>query len=96
MYTLRIIERSRKSIEDDFDEATDNYSLGDAYSVLLKGKTREFKEQLDHQYPGMPIDHIIGLVAADTGDIWFIEEDTDLVTRRYFIMTDSGQTFERL
>jgi hypothetical protein len=96
MYTLRIKEKTRVNASDAFDEVDENFSLGDAYSVLIKGKTKEFYNVMASEYPDTETDMIAGLICGENRKEYFIETNTQLKKFEYFIMTDNGQTFEKL
>jgi|WetSurMetagenome_2_1015567.scaffolds.fasta_scaffold82767_3 hypothetical protein len=96
MYTLRIKEKTRKDIDDEFDEVYENFNLGDSYSVLIKDKTNEFYNVITAEYPDTKTDNMLGLICGENRKEFFIEEYTPLKQFEYFIMSDNGQTFERL
>jgi len=94
MFALRIIEETRDDINSPFQQVITNYALGTAYSILKKGITNEFNEEMKKRFPKTDIKEIKGLVCAE--NYFFIEEDSENKIFSYFIMTDSGKTFERL
>lgn len=86
MYTLRIIESNG---------IVSNHYLGNAYSRIRKNVCKSFKFTMDKDYPDTKTDNIDSLIVGATGETFFIYEQK-ATDNYYFIMTDSGQTFERL
>lgn len=96
MYTLRIIEDTRKDKDDSFEQVVENFELGKSYAILKKGMTKEFDETMKDKHPEKGHDHIKALLCAENELLFFIYEETPNRNYTYFIMTESGQTFERL
>lgn len=94
MFALRIIEETRENENSPFQQVITNYELGTAYSILKKGITNEFNEEMIKRFPETDQSKIKGLVCAE--NYFFIEENSENKVFSYFIMTDSGKTFERL
>ena len=95
MYTLRLIEEFKVDEKSPWQEAISNFELGNGYTlfrgfhpILLKArngfKDVETKEKLLSVIHGENKREI---------NIWDNDEN---IRRVYFVMTDSGQTFERL
>lgn len=86
MYTLRIVEKNG---------IVSNHYLGNSYARIKKDVCKMFSDIIDSEYPGIETKDIDSLITGMNGDTFFIykEETTD---NQYFIMTDSGKTFERL
>ena len=96
MYTLRIVEKSRENETQSFDEVVQNCELGNSYS-LIRNNTREFNKFFEQQLPGgANAEMVEKLLFSELGTTWFIEYDTEDTKFEYYIMTDSGKTFERL
>lgn len=96
MYTLRIIEEFRKDKDSPFEQVVENFELGSSYAKLTKGLTSEFDEILSSEFPNHDKDSIHALICGRNGDIYFIEENNENKAFYYFIMSDSGKTFEKL
>ena len=98
MYSLRIIEKTRENVEDRFDYVTENFYIGNSYSVV-KSDSKEFKRIMEAVYPDLKQsakDKIRALLCCDSGQTFFIEEKDDLMEYEYYIMTERGNTFEKL
>ena len=98
MYSLRIIEKTRENVEDRFDYVTGNFYIGNSYSVV-RSDSKEFKRIMDSEYPDLKQsskDKIRALLCCDNGQTFFIEEKDSLMEYEYFIMTERGNTFEKL
>ena len=98
MYSLRIIEKTRENVEDRFDYVTKNFCIGNSYSVV-RADSKEFKRIMDAEYPDLKQiskDNIRALLCCDNGQTFFIEKKDDLRESEYFVMTERGNTFEKL
>jgi len=95
MYTLRIIEETREDEKSPFEQVIENFELGGSYSIIKKGSSREFDEQLK-DWPSEDKSQIESIVCGQSGVQFFIFIPTMKRNNTYFIMTDSGKTFERL
>jgi len=95
MYTLRIIEDTREEGDVRFDQVIENFELGTSYSVIKKG-IKEFDNILNDMYPNEDTENIRCLICAGNGDVFFIYKNNDNELYSYFIMTESGKTFEKL
>lgn len=96
MYTLRIIEKTRENENDAFDEVIENFELGNSYTVLIKGATKEFDKIMKNNHSGTKHDGIKSLLCAENGEEFFIWNETSNRMYSYYIMTESGKTFDRL
>ena len=96
MFSLRIIEETRKNENEAFEQVTTNHSLGNSYSILEKGKTSEFDDLMKKTYPEHDKSKLKGIICSDLGDDFFIEKNEENKIFQYFIMTENGKTFEKL
>lgn len=90
MYTLRIIEETCVNETNPFQQIISNHELGNAYSVFGKETDRYKDEVPDDMKPKVKM-LIVGVV-----DSFWVLLNSENETFSYFIMTDSGKTFERL
>jgi hypothetical protein len=82
MYTLRILSN---------DHVVTNHNLGESYTVSYPGSI-PFKRELEAiDGERTPKDRINAVLHNAIGVTFFLTNDSE-----YFIMTDSGKTFERL
>jgi hypothetical protein len=96
MYTLRIIEETRENEKAPFGQVIENFGLGNSYSILKKGITKEFDETMKKNHPETNHNDIKALLCAENGLEFFIYTETTNINYTYFIMTENGKTFERL
>lgn len=96
MFVLRIIEEERKNTSAPFEQIIENFELGSAYTRLKKNSTSEFDVLMKEYYPETSKDDIDSIICGENGVRFFVVCDTELKTHAYFIMTESGKTFERL
>ena len=96
MFTLRIIEETRGSENDPFEQVIENFEVGYSYSILKKGDTKEFDQLMRREYPESEIESIESLLCTEQGRVFFIWTPTKLQVYSYFIMSEGGKTFERL
>ena len=99
MYTLRIIEETRDNENLPFDQVIENFEIGKSYSIIRKDKSKEFDAILS-TYEGIDKEEIAAILCVermyDDNNVFFIYHPTALKQYHYFVMTDSGKTFERL
>lgn len=99
MYTLRIIDESRQNTNAPFEQVIENHALGISYAVVRNGISSEFDAILNG-YPHSDRDKIAAFLCTDIsneyGNVFFILKNTDLHRFDYYIMTDSGKTFEKI
>jgi len=95
MYSLRIIEETRKDEKSPFGSIPTTYNIGEFYSVLKKGSTGKFEEKFK-EYPEWDIKSVRGIVIGSNKMELFLMEDLPNEKTTYYIMTDSGSTLERL
>lgn len=95
MYTLRIIIEERENPSLPFEQVIHNYDLGASYSRVRKG-TRNFNRIMDELYPEVNKDEVESIICSENEKEWFIQKNTENKTFAYFIMSDNGNTFERL
>lgn len=96
MYTLRIIESERNSKDEKFHQVIENFSLGEAYTVIKNGDSDEFNKILDDLYPSEGRSDIRMLLLSENKKEFFIMKNSENRVFDYFIMIGNGQTFERL
>lgn len=96
MFYLRIIEETRENENDPFEQVIENFALGNAYSILRKGATQEFEDEMKTNYPETNLDELRALICGENGLRVFITNETKLNRYDYFVMTENGKTFERL
>ena len=96
MYTLRIIEEVRKSKDQPFEQVIENFEIGDAYTVIKKGSSSEYSDIVRRLFPEEDDSDVDKIVCGENRKTFFAYVKTDLRNHAYFIMTESGKTFERL
>lgn len=96
MFALRIIIETRKDESKPFEQVIENHELGNSYAKLKKGVTSEFDQIMDDKYPENDKSEINGLLCGENGTEFFICENKPNETFTYFVMSESGKTFERL
>lgn len=96
MFILRKIEEVRDCEGMPFEQTITNFELGDSYKRLRKGTTREFSELLISKFPETNESEISSIIRGQNGWDIFVLNNEDNKKYSYFIMTDSGKTFERL
>ena len=100
MFALRIIEEERVDDSSKFHEVIENFELGNSYSVITKGKTDEFDELIKDDFPNGEMDEtaetVRAIVCGENGVHFWVQHDTPKYKYAYFIMTESGKTFEKL
>jgi len=80
MYTLRILTKNHETL---------NFSLGESYTVSFKGSS-VFEEKTSGMV-GSVKDNVKAVIQGENSLNTIITCD-----QTYFVMTDSGKTFERL
>lgn len=96
MFILRIIQEDRMKLTVEFGQVIENFELGSSYSILKKDITPEFDAIMKAKYPEVDSTQLIGIICGENGTDFFIEKDTEDSRRSYYLMTESGKTFERL
>lgn len=96
MYSLRIIEETRASENKPFEQVIENYLLGNSYAHLKKGVTKEFDKTMKNEFSEYDIKSVKSLICGENGVKMFIMENEKNKQYSYFIMTENGNTFERL
>jgi len=94
MYTLRIIEETRADESMPFEQVIENFELGDAYATIKNGIT-EF-DKIMERYPNENKELIKVIICGENGDEIFVRQNDTLNEYTYFIMSESGKTFEKL
>jgi hypothetical protein len=99
MFVLRIIEETRESENKPFEQVINNYEVGKAYTVIKNGISKEF-DAIMESYEGINKDDISAVLCVekryDENNVFFIMHPKVNQVFSYFIMTESGKTFERL
>lgn len=104
MFTLRIIEETRENENAPYEQVVENHSLGKSYAKLKQGMTKEFdvevenlKVELKEAWPEVDIKKEVDmLICGENGQQFFIMKDIPTKRHDYFIMSESGKTFEKL
>ncbi len=97
MYTLRVVKQERENSESNFNQTTENFELGDAYIKLEKGLSEKFDMYVNKEVIGEEkYNSISAIVIGTSNHIYTIVESTDDAIYTYYIMTESGKTFEKL
>ena len=91
MYTLRIIEETRENEKAPFEAVVSNHELADSYAKFGPD-TRRFRERVDSNLH----ERITMLIIGGNGKEFFLQRNHKNTEYHYFVMTDSGKTFERL
>lgn len=104
MFTLRIIEETRRGENAPFEQVIENHELGSSYAKLKQGITSEFELEIEHlsermkeDWPDLNIKTDIDcIICAANGEMFFIMNEKPDKKFSYFIMTENGKTFEKL
>lgn len=92
MYTLRIIEETRKNEKSPFVQVIRNFNLGSSYSTCTDGSV-----EFDKIVSDFPKDNVIRKIVIDSKCLEHtVLSNNELRNYSYFIMTENGKTFERL
>ena len=91
MYTLRIIKETREDESEQFQQTIENHWLGESY----------VKERPENYIGDDKLDELIrktakSVIIGSNLKKFVIWKDTQNVICSYFIMTESGKTFEKL
>lgn len=95
MFILRIIEETRDNATLPFEQVIENFELGVAYSRIKNG-TKEFSEIMNTKYSEYSQDEVESIICGENEKEFFIEKNNTNRVYSYFIMSDSGKTFEKL
>ena len=96
MFALRLMISEMSEDSSRSEESIENHELGDAYCLFRRG-TKLFNEILNSkEYGDYDKSRITQIVRGDNGVEFFIEENTKKRQISYFIMSESGKTFEKL
>jgi hypothetical protein len=96
MYTLRIIEETREDKNIPFEQVIENHELGSSYSKIKKGISSEFDQITKDLFPNEDTIDVESIICGENEKVFFILSKTETRNNAYFIMTDSGKTFEKL
>lgn len=92
MYTLRVVEVIYDREEGTKEGIVSNHELGCAYSKI-DPKSKRFKDLFPE---ATCTDELIMLISGFNGVDFFVEKSTPDHQRDYYIVSESGVTFERL
>ena len=95
MFALRVIFETRENTDSPFNQEIETYELGKSYSVLKRNSTRLFSDAIK-RYCDIDDNSVRAIVCGDNGTEWFILNNSELTNATYYVMTDSGSTFEKL
>ena len=98
MYTLRVIKETRANNTMAFERVIENFELGSSYTVLEKNYTSEFSDLIKKKH--IP-ENRVGekkkkIVCGGNENSFLLFENSENKQYFYFIMSDSGTTFEKL
>ena len=96
MYTLRIIKESRENVNLPFQQVIENHELGDSYSKIKKGSSKEFEEITKGLFPNEDVSEVESVICGKNEKTFFVMKTTETRNNAYFIMGDSGRTFEKI
>lgn len=95
MYTLRIIH-DEKGKNGKFSSRRENINLGDNYTVYPRGSD-ECDKTIKEGNTEWLEKNLISIVESERGDKFLItKKDSKDESDWYYIVTESGKTFERL
>jgi len=94
MFILRTIEETRENENAQWTSHVTNLELGDCYTLFYRD-SKEFAPLLESHGENVGDIRIILISEAQRQGI-FLMGNTETVRHNYFIMTDTGKTFERL
>ncbi len=95
MYTLRVIEETRENEKATFEQVIRNIEMGGSYTRVQRGCSTVFDNTLK-DYPEYAKGIVRAFLIFGNGEVYPISENDDNHNWSYFVMTDSGKTFERL
>lgn len=96
MYTLRVIEETRKDEKSPFSQIIRNHELGSSYSKIVKEHNLTEFNHLIEEHTFFEKDRIIAIIDGGNGEIFPIYDNTENERNNYFVMTENGKTFERI
>jgi len=96
MYTLRIIEEERENESTPFEQVIENFELGDAYTKIKNGSSSEFDKYVEKDMPSDEKGKIDSVIIGSNGHTFYIMNNSRNREFSYYIMGDSGNTFEKL
>jgi len=95
-FYLRVIEEERENENTPFNQVIENFALGKSYAVLRNGITIEFDAVMDSDFPDTEKTTVKALICGGNKDVYFVEANNENKKFSYFIMTETGKTFDRL
>lgn len=103
MFILRIIEEVSGNENAKIEQVENNHFLGKSYSKLKNGTSQfddeleKWQQNLDVFWPDLNVKKDVDLfICGENGDSYFVLKSSPLKKYSYFIMSENGQTFERL
>ena len=95
MYTLRIIEETRENEKSPFEQVIRNIEIGSSYTRIQRGESSVF-DNLLNDYPEYAKVSIRAFLLFGNGEVYPVSENDTNHNWSYFVMNESGKTFERL
>lgn len=95
MFVLRIIEESRENENSPFEQVIRNIEMGKSYTMIQRGKSSVFVNLLN-DYPEDTKGVIRAFLVFGNGEVYPILENDSNHSWSYYVMKESGETFERL
>ena len=96
MYTLRIIEEERDNESMPFEQVVENFELGGAYTKIKNGSSSEFDRYIEEDMSSDEKSEIDSVIIGSNGHAFYIMNNSKNKQFTYYIMGDSGNTFEKL
>lgn len=95
MYTLRIIEETRENEKVPFDQVIENFEVGESYSIIKKGFSKEYDKEMA-EWTDSTAESVTAILKCENGKTFHIVKNNEFRNYTYYIMTESGKTFEKL
>lgn len=96
MFALRVIKEFRSDKESPYEQEITNIALGTFYINVSRESTNKFNELLEQIQRQKESKEIRMIITGQNNVNLLIRENTENIRYTYFIMTDSGTTFEKL
>lgn len=96
MFILRTIEETREDEKAQWSQFVSNLELGNCYTVHYP-ESKFFIPLLQSEFPDEDIKNVRAIITPGSStQLLLLTMNTETLRHEYFIMTDSGRTFERL